>query len=70
LDYHKLARFAEALADFDAAHARLPKMASALYGRGLARQKQGDTAAGEADIAAVRALKADIADDYARYGVK
>jgi len=65
----KLARFAEALADYDAAHARLPKLASALYGRGLARQKQGDTA-GEADIAAAKALKADIAEEFAGYGVQ
>ena len=41
-----------------------------LYGRGLARQKQGDIAAGEADVAAAKALKADIAEEFAGYGIR
>lgn len=48
---------------------RSPEMASALYGRGLARMKKGDHAAGEADIAAAKALKADIVAEFSRYGV-
>jgi tetratricopeptide (TPR) repeat protein len=68
--YFKLGRFAEAFADFDAALKRNEKMASALYGRGVSRLKQGDVEKGEADIAAAKALKADIAEEYSGYGVK
>jgi len=49
---------------------RNEKMASALYGRGVVRLKQGDVANGEADIAAAKALKADIAEEYSGYGVR
>jgi len=46
-----------------------PKIASALYGRGLARMKKGDRAAGEADFTAAKALKSDIVAEFSRYGV-
>ena len=41
-----------------------------LYGRGLAKLKKGDRDGGNADIAAAKAIRADIADNFARYGVK
>ena len=69
LVYLKLGRLDEAIADFVAALSIDPKLAFALYGRGLARQKKGDQAGGEADIAAARALKSTIADELAKYGV-
>ena len=47
-----------------------PKLATSLYGRGLAHLRQGDNAAAEADIAAAKAIKADVADELARQGVK
>ena len=40
-----------------------------MYGRGLAKRKKGDQAGGDADIAAARAIQADIADEYAKYGM-
>jgi hypothetical protein len=46
-----------------------PKQVDALYGRGLAKRKKGDPAGGDADIAAASAIQADIAVDYARYGM-
>ena len=46
-----------------------PKQAGSLYGRGLAKQKKGDTAGGDADIAASKVLQADIAEALARDGV-
>ena len=49
--------------------AKDPKDADSLYGRGLAKLKSGDKAGGEADIAAAKAIKPDIADVYAGYGV-
>jgi hypothetical protein len=42
---------------------------SSLYGRDLAKRKKGDQAGGDADIAAARANQADIADEYAKYGM-
>jgi hypothetical protein len=32
--------------------------------------KSGEEAAGQADMAAAKALKADVAEEFARYGVK
>ena len=62
--------FDKAIADYDVALRISPTMAVPLYGRGLAKQKKGDTAGGDIDIAAANAIKADIAEEYARYGVK
>jgi hypothetical protein len=44
-------------------------LADALYGRGIAKLKQGDTRGGQADIAAAKELQTDIADVYAGYGI-
>ena len=46
-----------------------PKLASSLYGRGLAKLKKSDATAGGADIAAAKAIEANIVGDFARYGV-
>jgi hypothetical protein len=46
-----------------------PKLPSSLYGRGMARLKKGDKR-GSADIAAAKAINADLAAEFARYGVK
>ena len=58
-----------AIADYDAALHLEAKRATALYGPGTAKLKKGD-ASGDADIAAAKAIKADIAEEFARYGVK
>jgi tetratricopeptide (TPR) repeat protein len=47
-----------------------PKLAGALYGRGLARLKAGDQAGSDADIMQAKTIAAGIGDDFARYGVK
>jgi hypothetical protein len=47
-----------------------PEGASSLYGRGLAKLKKGDRAAADADVAAAKVIKADIAEELARYGIK
>jgi tetratricopeptide (TPR) repeat protein len=64
----KMTNFDAAVSDYDAALRTNPKLAFALYGRGLARVRNGDPS-GEADIAAAKALQADIAEEYARYGM-
>ena len=44
--------------------------AGMLYGRGLAKARKGDRNGGTAEIAAAKAVKSDIADEFARYGLK
>jgi len=67
--YLRLSRLDEAVADYDEALKLNPKQAGSLYGRGLAKLTKGDRAGGEADIAAAKAIQADIAEEFARYGV-
>lgn len=67
--YLKMSQFDAAVSDYDAALRINPKRAFALYGRGLARLKNEDTS-GESDVAAAKALQADIAEEYARYGMQ
>ena len=62
----RLGRLDEAIADDDAALKLNPRLATALYGRGLARRRKGDQAGGDADIAAAEAVQADIAEAYAK----
>jgi tetratricopeptide (TPR) repeat protein len=47
-----------------------PKDAISLYGRGIAKLKTDDAAGGNADVAAAKAIRSDVADVYADYGVK
>jgi len=57
-----------AIADWDAALRLSPKFARALYGRGMAKLKKGDET-GNADIAAAVAINADIAKEFAKFGL-
>ncbi len=65
----KLGRIDAALADYEASLSGSPTNARALYGRGLIKLKKGDGAEGDADIAAAKAVQADIAEEFAREGV-
>jgi tetratricopeptide (TPR) repeat protein len=65
----KQGRFAEAWADYDAAHRIQPDSAHYVYGRGLAALKLGRTAEGRTDLARAVELDGDIAETYAGYGV-
>ena len=48
--------------DMDAVLQLTPQDASALYVRGLSKQRLGDVAGGEADIARAKAIQPNIAD--------
>lgn len=48
----------------------MPYAPNSLYGRGLAKLKMGDTAGGEADMAAARALLPGVDDQLASCGIK
>lgn len=65
----KMTQFDAAVSDYGAALALDPNQAFALYGRGLARLKNEDPA-GEADIAAAKAMQPDIGQEYSRYGIQ
>lgn len=65
----KLGNFDQAIADYSAAIGLTPKHASALYGRGYAKQKKGDPT-GEADIAAAKRLQPNIAEEFEKNGLK
>jgi hypothetical protein len=56
--------------DYDAAIKKDPKKASSLFGRGKARIKNGDTAGGNADLTAAKAVQPDIASEFEDYGVR
>jgi hypothetical protein len=47
-----------------------PKLAGSLYGRGIAELRNGETAAGSADIAAATAIQANITSHMADLGVR
>jgi hypothetical protein len=64
-----MGKYADAIADDTAALASMPKLAPSLYIRGLAKNKSGDAAGGDADIAAAKAIDPKIADTYTGYGV-
>ena len=74
LVYLKAGAFDKAIVDYDAALNGDPKlvgakMAAALYGRGLAKEKQG-TDGSNGDIAAAKAINPAIAEQFARYGLQ
>ena len=60
-------RFQEAIADYDAAIMGSPQDSWSLYGRGIAKLRMGDTAGGQADIEASKAVQ-DVAAEFAAYG--
>jgi tetratricopeptide (TPR) repeat protein len=67
--YLKLGQFDRAIATYTAVLQIDPKSVYSLYGRGMAKLKTGDTAGGQADIAASKAIK-DVSAEMAGYGVK
>ncbi|WP_310015899.1 aspartyl protease family protein [Novosphingobium sp. 1748] len=68
LIYLRQKNYPAAIADYDAALAQQPGLASSLYMRGWARQAIGQNEAGAEDMANARKQTPDIADKFARYG--
>ncbi len=58
--YLRLGQHRKAVSDFDRSIERLPRNASALYGRGVAKTRLGDVAQSEVDLAAARKVEPDI----------
>ena len=55
----KMGQFDTAIDDYNSALRSEPKLASALYGRGLAKLKNGDVAGSKADISAAKTIQAE-----------
>jgi tetratricopeptide (TPR) repeat protein len=68
--YLRLNRLDDAIAGYNAALKIDSRQAPSLYGRGIAKLLKGDTAAGNIDIAAAKAVQANIAEEFAKYGIK
>ena len=66
----KMGQVDAAIADYEFALRADPKLASALFGRGLAKLRKGDLSGSEADVAAAKTIQAGIGDHCARYGVQ
>lgn len=63
-------KYENAIQAYDGLSEGDPKAGDGLYGRGLTKLKKGDIAGGNADIAAAKALEADIAEQFAKDGIK
>jgi hypothetical protein len=58
------------MADFEAALKLNPRLTSSLYGRGLAKQRNGAVSEGALDIANAKAMDPNIVQEYEGYGVR
>jgi len=67
--YLRLGRDSDAIADFDTALEKNPKLSWSLYGRGIAKLRRGNAAEGNADITAANAINAKIAKTFADMGL-
>ena len=71
--YLWLRRLDDAIVEYDTALKLAPKVATAflLFGRGIAKQRKGDTAGGDADMLAAKMINPIIAKEFAtKYGVQ
>ena len=59
-----------AIADFDAALRIETRKASSMYGRGIAKLRTGNTAGGNADVNAAKAIEPRIAEEFAAIGIR
>jgi tetratricopeptide (TPR) repeat protein len=65
----RLARYGEAIACYDAALRIRPLSANSLYGRGLAKRRQGKSEEANTDIRKALLLDAHIAETFADHGL-
>ena len=65
----RLGRYAESVGEFDIGLRKNPDNSMSLYGRGLARRLNGDTASGDADLKLAVSLDANTAVQLANFGM-
>jgi hypothetical protein len=66
----KLGNASQSVADYDQALGIDPRLASALYGRGLAKRRLGDRTGGDADVAAALRIDGSVANQFVRFGLQ
>ena len=66
----KMSDFAKAIVEYNSALQIDPNHARSLYGRGLAKTKTGDKTAGGADMASAVKIDPNVAQEFARFGLK
>ena len=66
----KLGLYQKAIADYSTALLYNSKRASALYGRGIAKRRSGNTAGAKSDIDAAKSIQPTIVDEFAGYGIQ
>jgi hypothetical protein len=59
-----------ALSDYNASLQINGKQASSLYGRGIAKIRIGNSASGKNDISKAKSIDPNIADEFAKYGIR
>lgn len=69
LVYLRLGRLEDAIHDYDSALHTNPAMPTSLYGRGLAELRSGETALGQADLAAAKKLDKGVAKQFSDMGL-
>ncbi|HEY6578395.1 MAG TPA: hypothetical protein VIY09_03670 [Rhizomicrobium sp.] len=65
----KRADWPAALAEFDLVLSRQPNAVESLYMKGIVEHRMGNASAGDADIAAAKAIESRVAAAYAEYGI-
>jgi len=70
LVYLRLGRFGDAVADYTEALKARPSQSTSLYGRGLAKLRNGATEAGLVDLKAARAVDEKIDAQFADFGLQ
>ena len=67
--YLRLNEYAKAIADYDASLKLSPKNAWSLYGRGIAKIRENNSAEGQADMAQAAAITPNIAEQFKKRGI-
>jgi tetratricopeptide (TPR) repeat protein len=65
-----MGRYREAIKDYDFALQRSPNLASALFGRGIALIRTGNSESGHADIALAERERPGMAARFATFGLR
>jgi tetratricopeptide (TPR) repeat protein len=67
--YYRFGQWDNAIGAFDAALRIKPDHHVAIFIRGCAKRRKGNTAEGDADIAAAKAMSSSVADFWGKYGI-
>ena len=66
----KLGHYDAAISDYDAVLKSVPRFSGLALRPRHREAEEGDAAGGDADLSRAKALRAEIVDEFARYGIK